>query len=217
MFDWTCPVPSRLTDCQHSQSPAMSGSQGGRGGVSQTLLQLGSSAVTSSRTGAGHPNHPMLRQGKAGLEAALLQAARHQHGAQGKRGFIRRKFLGSNPGSRLRSCNRQTSRMLTLRVRPCFNRKSQSYWRRSFITQKKIPSKLKRLVSWCVSYKWLPILQASQIWHKFDYFSQLFFVRLALGRWNRRINHRVKSLIELKCTELKLFLLFPLTSPQPSV
>ena len=58
----------------------MSGSQGGR--VGQTLLQMGSTAVNNRMV---NPGHPMFRQGKASLEAALLQAARHQHGAQGKR------------------------------------------------------------------------------------------------------------------------------------
>ena len=62
------------------------GSRGGR--MSQTLLQLGSSAVTSR---GAHPQGQMYRHGKSsggmpGLEAALLQAARHQHGAQGNGG-----------------------------------------------------------------------------------------------------------------------------------
>jgi hypothetical protein len=72
--------------------PAMSadGTRGGRMG--QSLMQLGSSAVNHR---GGHPSHQMLRHGKggggvAGLEAALLQAARHQHGAQGKGGSVRR-------------------------------------------------------------------------------------------------------------------------------
>ena len=83
----------------------MSGGDGSRGGrMSQTLLQLGSSAVNSRgvlQGGGHHHQGQMFRHGKAGggggmpgLEAALLQAARHQHGAQGKRGSIRRVDYG---------------------------------------------------------------------------------------------------------------------------
>jgi hypothetical protein len=55
--------------------------------MGQTLLQLGSSAV-NNRMG-----QPSLRQGKSSLEAALIQAARHQHGQQGKWGSARRCAL----------------------------------------------------------------------------------------------------------------------------
>jgi hypothetical protein len=82
----------------------VSGGDGSRGGrMSQTLLQLGSSAVNSRGVlqGGHHHQGQMYRHGKAGggggmpgLEAALLQAARHQHGAQGKRGSIRRMDYG---------------------------------------------------------------------------------------------------------------------------
>ena len=71
--------------------------------MSQTLLQLGSSAVTSRGAHPGAHQGQMFRHGKSsggmpGLEAALLQAARHQHGAQGNGGssLADHSFINSN-------------------------------------------------------------------------------------------------------------------------
>jgi hypothetical protein len=79
------------TKTEKTKRAAVSG-DGSRGGrMSQTLLQLGSSAVTSRGAHPGAHQGQMFRHGKSsggmpGLEAALLQAARHQHGAQGNGG-----------------------------------------------------------------------------------------------------------------------------------